>query len=212
MVPNTPVDVELPVEFDLPYFAIGASLENTDGAGAGIILNARGQGSVYMLKEAGGAVTQYGRPYVLIQMDAWHEWKHPYHWSEDIVLEPEHDPSIIDTHLPLGVFTERPAGAAPNDYSRFTTYVNGSKTYDFDLPLKDHISYTNIAVVTRGTGQVTYTLTDANGMIIFTGTLAVNSNSWQSTVLPHQITGPMSTTYTLSISSTADFDKLILNK
>ena len=212
--PLTPVNVELPVEFDLPYFAIDANLENAeDGAGAGsIILNARGQGSVYMLKEAGGAVTQYERPYVLIQMDAWHEWKHPYHWSEEIVLEPEHDPSIIDTHLPLGVFTERPAGAAPNDYSTFTTYVNGSKTYDFDLPLKDNISYTNIAVVTRGTGQVTYTLTDANGMIIFTGTLAVNSNSWQSTALPFQIAGPMSTTYTLSISSTADFDKLILNK
>ena len=212
MVPNTPVDVELPVEFDLPYFPIGASLENTDGAGAGIILNARGQGSVYMLKEAGGGFSKYGRPYVLIQMDAWHEWKHPYHWSEDIVLEPEHDPSIIDTHLPVGVFTERPAGAAPNDYSTFTTYVNGSKTYNFDLlPLKENLLYTNIAVVTRGTGQVTYTLTDEN-RVIFTGTLAVNSNSWQSTALAFQIAGPITTTYTLSISSTADFDKLILNK
>ena len=95
-------------------------------------VQARLQGSTYILDLSGPDTVFY-------QLDAWHEWTYPYYWCHDFTLEAElydHQDSI-----PLG--TERPTGAAPNDFRDFTTYtridsgISDTLVYNFRIKHPD---------------------------------------------------------------------------
>ena len=216
LVPVETAEMEPTIEFTMPAIDVNAlPLSTTALVNLGTIkLNSRRQGSVYMMKliEEQPDIDDYPlQRWVLIQLDAWHEWKHPYHWNNTVIeLEPEHDSRIIDTPNPLiGVYTERPASASFNDYTQFVTYVNTNIDFNFILPINNHTGNNTIAVVTRGNGTVNYTVTE-NGITIATGTLHISNsnNNWQQQVLPFKFASAMGNSYELNLTCNMDLDKV----
>lgn len=60
---------------------------------------------------------------VFYQLDKWHETGHPYHWKPSFFFDAEVNESTID----LVIKTELPEGAAPTDFSNFTSYLSSEK-------------------------------------------------------------------------------------
>lgn len=71
-----------------------------------ITLKARRQGSVYVYSE------EKTQP-LFYQIDTWHEYKHPYHWSKNIKLEAE-----------LYLDNAKSECITENDYTKFVAYAN----------------------------------------------------------------------------------------
>lgn len=94
--------------------------------GDSLTLDFRRQGSVFIYDK-----TDAANP-VFYQLDGWHESTHPWYWSKDFRFEAE----LPDDSLPLVLRTERPPGAAPGDYTNFTTFVcfrkNEALHYQFE--------------------------------------------------------------------------------
>ena len=95
---------------------VGAS----DTSSWNITLEARLQGSVYLIDRSSP-----GSPKV-IQLDAWHDHRHPYYWPKQTVVEAEllHLMDGSKTGLER-VQTEQPRAtrSASTDYGRFTSFV-----------------------------------------------------------------------------------------
>ncbi len=84
-------------------------------AGQNLSFEIRRQGSVYVYEKTNeGKVLFY-------QLDAWHENKHPDHWSKDFYFEAE----VADTSLSnASLFT---VDQKENDFTNYTTYISLDK-------------------------------------------------------------------------------------
>ena len=73
------------------------------------------QGSTYLLDLEGGDTIFY-------QVDAWHEWKYPWHWCRDFVFEGE-DFDSLTTATSFRIRTEAP-GLATGDFRDYESYLD----------------------------------------------------------------------------------------
>jgi hypothetical protein len=99
-------------------------------------VDARVQGSVYLFDFATNPVS-------LIQLDAWHDWRHPDHWSSDFILDAE----VADTRFGMAVRGEAPGAvrgdwtgligfaevADANDARNFEAQLNTAPRLEFDV-------------------------------------------------------------------------------
>lgn len=77
----------------------------------------RRQGSTYIYDN-----TNTSAP-VFYQLDAWHDSKHPYHWTKDFNIEGE---LFDNTNANAVIRTQVPAGTTAGDYTNFTSSVGFS--------------------------------------------------------------------------------------
>ena len=93
----------------------------------------RRQGSVYVYDNSNPSDP------VFYQLDGWHQYEHPSHWSEDFEFEGE----LFDNNSSdLVIKTERPANAANGDFTEFTSYVkfenvNNSPVAEYNFSSRD---------------------------------------------------------------------------
>lgn len=82
----------------------------------GLTFEIRRQGSTYYYDNSNPS-----NP-VFYQFDKWHEATHPYYWSKDFHFEAE----VFDNLSPqqYTLVTERPASAAPKDFTNYDTYID----------------------------------------------------------------------------------------
>ena len=118
----TPTAESVDITLDGSLFGLSGDLQ----------LQARPQGSTYVLEVVAGSVAS------LIQLDGWHENKHPDFWSEDFVFEAEVGQStdinisVPDQGLNTGL-----------DYRTFTTSVaSGTVQYPFQVRVNQSIDIT----------------------------------------------------------------------
>jgi hypothetical protein len=107
------------------YASVSVQLPTVSGSSVNFSLFATRQGRTYVIDKT-TATTK------IICVDAWHEWKHPAHWTRSIILESELPSNIIGTSF---VNTIRPAGLINNseNFTKFTSFVNNNQTYEYDF-------------------------------------------------------------------------------
>ncbi|MBS1604117.1 MAG: hypothetical protein JST42_15720 [Bacteroidetes bacterium] len=132
----------------------------------------RRQGSVYVLD-----LTNRNAP-VFYQLDAWHQYEHPYFWTKDYDIEAE----VFDRDNGKAVIlTERPGAASAFDFSKFTSFVrlngeSGSVDYNY-RPRETKPSF--IYFRARGkSGKAKINLA-INGKITIKGNIIADGNDWK---------------------------------
>lgn len=96
---------------------VGAS----DTAAWNITVEARLQGSVYLIDRSSPSSPK------VVQLDGWHDHRHPYYWPKELVIEAELVHLMTSENAELDhVETERWSSVetALTDYGAFTSYVN----------------------------------------------------------------------------------------
>jgi len=101
-----------------------------------LFVGIRRQGSVYIYDASNPSEK------VFYQLDGWHQYEHPEHWSADFNFEAE----LFDNNAPgAQIKTEVPLGTAPGDYRNFTSYVtfNGASpaTLEYNFNGRKSSSY-----------------------------------------------------------------------
>lgn len=121
---------------------------------------------------------------VFYQVDGWHEARHPYYWSKNFVFEAE---LCEGENRPL-LRTERPAGAAANDYTEFTTYVRFSAgqpmnlLYRFEPRTGDTATY-QVRVRARSSAKKSTMEIHAGGQVYTIGNIEPGEFRWYTLTL-----------------------------
>lgn len=163
------------------------------------------QGSTYVLDLTGADTVFY-------QLDAWHEWKDPWHWCRDFVFEAE----VFDsTTSSTGIHTEVPPQASAGDFSEFTSWLalgpGESASYIFRprFPEQDSLHFW-VRARSQGGGSILAEVDGANTQ----GISGIGANwEWHSVTLPY--TGLDTFNHTLTIvagSSEVEVDALALKR
>ena len=135
----------------------------------------RRQGSTYLYD-----LSEPGKP-VFIQLDSWHENKHPEQWSENFLLEAE---LPVSNPYNYALMTRQAKNADQGDYTQFTTYISlvrkkkpSPLTYSFQTRTNRSTEY-NIWVRARTSGPnallCMYTEQDKKGKFA-----KVDSKEWK---------------------------------
>jgi hypothetical protein len=145
-------------------------------------------------------------------IDAWHEWKHPLHWSRSMIIEAE----LSDTIQGVASYgTLRPTGATTEDYSIFTTYARNNQNYQYSFSPTENGNYA-IYVRAASYGNTAASITasveikDKNGVLIQNLPLngvnlpACTGNfhfEWRKFPVPVTVNTSNEHTYTLKINA-----------
>ncbi len=113
-----------------------------DLEGKKLSFEVRRQGSIYVLDLAGSSPVFY-------QLDAWHQYEHPYYWSKDIEVEAElfnsnSSKKLITTHT-----------GSEFDFSRFTTTIVLEKnvTLTYEMPVRNTKTF-DVVLNAKGNGTI----------------------------------------------------------
>ncbi|MCB9236131.1 MAG: right-handed parallel beta-helix repeat-containing protein [Bacteroidia bacterium] len=146
------------------------------GAQIPLTFRTRSQGSTYVLD-----LSNFLAP-LFWQLDTWHEDKEPSRWCGDFFLEAE----VADSLLGLAIGTERPAGAAQSDFSRFTSYLyspspTGVHAAMYSLQIRDTSTQNPLypwVRARRANAACTATLTDPVAFPQGISTQLVTNTQW----------------------------------
>jgi hypothetical protein len=148
--PSSAPNTTAVVSFNLPKQTdpnTGASI-GTVAAGDFITVSmpVRRQGSTYIYDR-----TNANLP-VFYQVDGWHQWQHPTHWSQDIEIEAELYDKCSNTTI-NAIRTDMPANlpSGTANYSNFVGYITGAGLHIFEYDFKPRVAGT-YTVYTRAAG------------------------------------------------------------
>jgi hypothetical protein len=165
-------------------------------AGQELKINIRRHGSVYVWDRT---VT----PNTFVQLDGWHEYKHPDRWTSDFVIEGE----LTDG----GTGVVKTDGISGSDFTNTTSYYKGTAQYNF-LPRDTATYYLYIRARSASPEGITASI----GAV--TQTVCIDSAAWKwvrfeadSTKALFALGSPNG--YTLNVSTgVAEIDQLVLSK
>lgn len=164
-------------------------------AGADVKIKARRQGSCYVWDRT---VT----PNTFVQLDAWHEYKHPSRWSTDLTFDAE----VTDG----GTGTTKTT-ATGTDYTSFTSYYKGVGQYQFLV--RDTANY-YLYMLSRADSATS--IVASIGSVV--DTVCIDSTGWKwarfnTTGIKVKFALGSPNAYTLNINTgAAEVDKIVLSK